>query len=277
MNERILVIGGKGTTGQRVVARLGASGAGVAIGTRRPSGWRDRHFDWGDPASAAAFEGCSAAYLVAPTDRTDHLEVMRPILERAIERNVRRFVLLSSSLLERGGPMMGSVHAWLADCAPEWAVLRPSWFMQNFSDGPHARTIREGDTIYSATGGARVGFIDADDIAAAAVACLTSRQPLNDDSILTGPEALSYDDMARILSEVTGRTIRHVLLSTQELAHRFEGQGLPPDYANILAGLDETIRTGVEDRTTKGIERLIGDAPTSFREFATRNGAIWKV
>ena len=277
MDERILVIGGKGKTGQRVVERLDASGAEVAIGTRSPSGLRDRHFDWGDPASEEAFDGCSAAYLVAPTDRTDHLDVMRPILEGAMDRNVRRFVLLSSSLLDRGGPMMGGVHAWLADNALEWAVLRPSWFMQNFSDGPHARTIREGNTIYSATGDARVGFIDADDIAAAAVACLTSRQPLNGDRILTGPEVLSYDDAAGILSEATGRTIRHVSLSTRELAHRFERQGLPPDYAHILAGLDDTIRTGVEDRTTEDIERLTGDAPTPFREFATRNAAIWKV
>ncbi|CAN0576234.1 unnamed protein product [Ectocarpus sp. 12 AP-2014] len=277
MDERILVIGGKGTTGQRVVERLAATGAEVAVGTRKPTESRDRHFDWADAASVAAFKGCSAVYLVAPTDRTDHLDVMRPILEGAIDRQVRRFVLLSSSLLDRGGPMMGSVHAWLADNTPEWAVLRPSWFMQNFSDGPHARTVREEDAIYSATGVAGVGFIDAEDIAAAAVSCLTSPDPLNDDRILTGPEVLSYQETAGILSEVTGRTIRHVALSTRELADRFEAQGLPHDYAAILAGLDETIRTGVEDRTTNGVAQLTGAVPRSFRSFAVRNAATWSV
>lgn len=276
MSDRVLVIGGKGTTGQRVARRLEATGAKVAIGTRRPTDPRDRSFDWADPASVAAFDGCSAAYVVAPTDRTDHLDVMRPLLEGAMARDVRRFVLLSSSLLERGGPMMGAVHDWLADSAPEWAVLRPSWFMQNFSEGPHARTIREEDAIYSATGGARVGFIDAEDIAAAAVACLTSSEPLNDDRILTGPEALSYEDAAGILSEVTGRTIRHVALSTRHMTLRFEEQGLPPDYAGILAGLDETIGTGVEDRTTDGVARLTGNAPRSFQAFATDNIASWQ-
>ncbi|HEV2604757.1 MAG TPA: ergot alkaloid biosynthesis protein, partial [Microvirga sp.] len=64
-----------------------------------------------------------------------------------------------------GDPMMGEVHAWLATNAPEWAVLRPSWFMQNFSEGPHGRTIREESAIYSATDTGRVGFISADDIA----------------------------------------------------------------------------------------------------------------
>ena len=134
MGERILVIGGKGKTGQRVVGQLTARGAELAVGTRTPTGSRDRFFDWADAASVTAFEDCSAAYLVAPTDRTDHLDLMRPILERAIEHGVRRFVLLSSSLLDRGGPMMGGVHDWLADTAPEWAVLRPSWSMPNVSD-----------------------------------------------------------------------------------------------------------------------------------------------
>ena len=276
MVDRFLVIGGKGTTGRRVADRLASSGAEVIIGTRSPSGPQDRYFDWADKASLAAFDGCSAVYVVAPTDRIDHLDVMRPLLEGAMARQVRRFVLLSSSLLERDGPMMGEVHAWLADNAPEWAVLRPSWFMQNFSDGPHARTIRDEDAIYSATGSARVGFIDADDIAAAAVACLTSAEPLNDDMILTGPEALSYEDTAGILSEVTGRTIRHVALSGSALAERFEAQGLPPEYARILAGLDEAIRTGVEDRTTDGVARLTGNAPEAFRAFAERHSERWQ-
>ena len=273
----ILVIGGKGKTGQRVVEHLTDNGTEVAVGTRAPTGSRDRFFNWADAASMAAFEGCSAVYLVAPTDRTDHLDVMRPILESAVERGVRRFVLLSSSMLDRGGPMMGGVHAWLADTAPEWAVLRPSWFMQNFSDGPHAHTVREDNVIYSATGTARVGFIDAKDIAAAAVACLTSTDPLNDDRILTGPEALSYEDTARILSDVTGRTIRHVALSTKELADRFEAQGLPTNYARMLANMDKTISTGAEDRTTAGVAQLTGTAPGSFRSFAAKNAASWMV
>lgn len=60
MGERILVIGGTGTTGRRVVERLGDAGAEVAIGALRPSGRWERRFDWGGAASLAAFDGCSA-------------------------------------------------------------------------------------------------------------------------------------------------------------------------------------------------------------------------
>lgn len=275
MAERFLVTGGTGTTGRRVAALLAGARTEVRIATRNPKSDQDVWFGWGDPASADAFDGCAAAYIVAPTDRTDHLTVMRPILERAIARGTRRFVLLSSSLLEPGDPMMGEVHAWLAAHAPEWAVLRPSWFMQNFSDGPHAGTIREEGTIYSTTGQGRVGFIDADDIAASAVAALTARTPLNADVVLTGPEVLSYDDAASVISEVLGRPVRHAALDRAALTRRFESQGLPPDYADTLSRLDEAIRMGAEDRTTDGVLRLTGQAPASFRSFAEKAGAAW--
>lgn len=273
---RVLITGGKGKTGRRVASRLIASSIDVTIGTRTPDGHRDRRFDWADPSSASAFDGCDAVYLVAPTDRADHLAVMQPLLEEAMGRGVRRFVLLSSSLLEPGGPMMGEVHAWLAQSAPEWAVLRPSWFMQNFSEGPHATTIREERIIYSATGAGRVGFIDAEDIAATAAACLTAKTPLNSDVVLTGPQALSYDDIAAIITAALGRPVRHVSLDPAALTARFVSQGMPPDYANTLAGMDVDIATGAEDYATLGVAQVTGQRPTSFLAFANRVLERWK-
>lgn len=276
MVERVLITGGKGKTGRRVASRLTATGTDVAIGTRTPNSPKDRRFDWADPSSASAFDGCDAVYLVAPTDRTDHLTVMQPLLEEAMRRGVRRFVLLGSSLLEPGDPMMGEVHAWLAKCAPDWAVLRPSWFMQNFSEGPHAATIRDEGIIYTATGAGRVGFIDAEDIAATAAASLTAITALNSDVVLTGPEALSYDDAAATISALVGRPVRHLSLDPPALIARFVQQGLPSDYAKTLAGLDAHIAAGAEDYTTLGVEQVTKQPPESFRAFANRALERWK-
>ena len=276
MSERILVTGSTGTTGSRVARLLGQANIPVSLGARRPAAPSDVRFDWADLSCAAAFDGCAAAYLVAPTERTDHLTLMQPILERAMALGTRRFVLLSSSQLAPGGPMMGQVHAWLADNVPEWAVLRPSWFMQNFSHGPHGRTIREENAIFSATETGRVGFVSADDIAASAVAVLTAETPLNDDEVLTGPEALSYDDVARLVSELLSRPVRHVKLETQQLVERHMAQGLPRDYAETLSHLDEIIRANAEDRTTDAVLRLTGRPPMSFRTFALSNLHLWR-
>jgi uncharacterized protein YbjT (DUF2867 family) len=271
MTDRILVIGSRGKTGSRVAALLAEQGIEVALATRDPRRPLDRRFDWSDANSLAAFAGCDAAYLVAPTDRTDHLAVMRPLLEGAIANGTRRFVLLSSSLLEPGMPMMAEVHGWLRERAPEWAVLRPSWFMQNFAEGPHARSLRDDGVLYSATGAGRVGFIDAGDIAASAVAALTAPAALNGDRVLTGPEALSYDDVAAIVSERLKRPIVHISLDPEDLARRHMGQGLPKDYAETLAAMDSAIRVGAEARVTTGVEALTGRRPVAFRDFAAAN------
>jgi uncharacterized protein YbjT (DUF2867 family) len=272
---RVLITGGKGKTGRRVASRLAAMGIDVAIGTRTPDGPRQRRFHWTDPSSASAFDGCDAVYLVAPTDRTDHLALMQPLLQEAMGPGVRRFVLLSSSLLEPGDPMMGEVHAWLPKRASDWAVLRPSWFMQNFSEGPHAATIREEGIIYTATGAGRVGFIDAEDIAATAAASLTATTPLNSDVVLTGPEALSYDDTAAIITAALGRPVRHVSLGPTALRARLEAQGLRADYAEMLTRLDADIASGAEDYTTLGVDTVTKQRPTSFRAFANRVLETW--
>lgn len=276
MTSKLLITGGTGKTGSRVVAQLRKRGFDALIGTRSPKSSSEVHFEWANHACAEeAFAGIRAVYLVAPTDRTDHLAVMRPMLEQALAAGVRRYVLLSSSQLDKGGPMMGEVHDWLSRTVPEWCVLRPSWFMQNFSEGPHQETILSEGAIYSSTGVGRVGFIDANDIATSAVAALTNSTAPNHDVILTGPEALSYEDVAGTLSSVTRRGVEHVGLRVFELEARFKEQGLDPHYAQLLAELDEKIRGGAESRITDGVIRMTGTEPTSFRQFAEEAVARW--
>ena len=172
--------------------------------------------------------------------------------------------------------MMGAVHAYLRAHVPEWAVLRPTWFMQNFSELQHLATIRDESRIYSATGDGRVPFVDAGDIAAVASQALTQEVPLNRDVIITGPEALSYGAVAAILSSQTGRAITHERLTPAALADRFAAAGMPEAYAKMLAAMDDAIASGSEDRTTTEVEQLTGRPPLSFSTFATMAGSVWQ-
>lgn len=273
----ILVTGGTGKTGGRLAARLRARGIALRAASRSGTGRDGIRFDWADPSTfGPALEGAQAVYLVAPTDRTDSLDAMRPALEAALAAGLRRFVLLGSSALPEGGPMMGAVQAWLRAHAPEWAALRPSWFMQNFSEAQHLHTICGEGAIFSATGEGRIAFVDADDIAAAAEAALLAPEPLGSDVVLTGPRALSYDDVARVIAAASGRDVRHVRLSPAELARRLEEQGLPHDYARGLAALDAELARGGEDRVTGGVLRLAARPPGSFESFAAKAAASWR-
>lgn len=163
---------------------------------------------------------------------------------------------------------MGRVHAVLGDLFDQWAVLRPSWFMQNFSDPHmHAGSIREEGVIMSATGTGRVGFIDANDIAAVAVRALTDEHAPNTDLVLTGPEALGYDDVAAIIADVTGTPVTHRPLGPEQLRDRLAAS-IPERFATLLADLDRAIADGAEDRTTDTVERVTGRRARGFRAFA---------
>ncbi|MFN3724419.1 MAG: hypothetical protein ACK4VZ_15405 [Paracoccaceae bacterium] len=137
--------------------------------------------------------------------------------------------------------------------------------MQNFTEGAHGDTIRNESAIYSATGTGRVGFIDADDIAAAAVTALTAGTAMNADAILTGPEPLSYDDIAAVVSASAGRTVRHVALEPEALLARLSALGMPPGYADALVHLDLVISDGAEDRITTGVMNPTGRRPRSHK------------
>ncbi|MGK5696501.1 NmrA family NAD(P)-binding protein [Streptomyces sp. URMC 128] len=274
MTAATLVIGATGTTGGRVARLLTARGGRVRAASRRAvpvAGAESVRFDWYDPGTFdEALTGVDRVYLVPPVGDPEPAAVMLPFLERARASGVGRAVLLGSSAIPSGGPAVGQVQQALPGLFGTWAALRPSWFMQNFTGNhEHARSIREQGTILTATGEGRVAFVDADDIAAVAVHALTADRDAGGDLVITGPEALSYDDAAAVLSEVTGRPVTHRRLTHEQMRDRL-AHVLPPEFATVLAGLDRAIAEGAEDRVTDTVERLTGRPPRSLRAHVER-------
>ncbi|MHC5261892.1 NmrA family NAD(P)-binding protein [Streptomyces sp. UC4497] len=264
-----LVIGATGTTGSRVAAQLTAAGHRVKAASRRATpvpGTEPVAFDWYEPTTHdAALDGVDRVHLVPPVGDVDPAAVMLPFLRRARAAGVHRAVLLSSSAVPEGGPAVGAVHQELPRLFDDWAVLRPSWFMRNFTGAhAHAVSIREEGVIRTATGSGRVGFIDAEDIAAVAVRALTDDVAPNTDLVLTGPESLTYDDIATLLTEITGRSVTHHQLPYEQMRDLLAAQ-IPGDFAAMLAAMDRAIAEGAEDRTTDTVERVTGRPPGSFR------------
>jgi uncharacterized protein YbjT (DUF2867 family) len=262
----VLVTGASGTTGSRVAARLAARGIAVRAASRASA----VRFDWYDADThAGALAGVDRMYLVPPIRDPDPQAVMLPFLDLARAAGVRRAVLLSNSVVPAGGPSTGIVHEAIAGTFGEWAVLRPTWFMQNVTGGhAHAISIRAASAIATSAGSGRAGFVDAGDIAEVAVATLLTPAAVNTDLILTGPQSLSYDDVAAILSETSGRTITHKRLDPADQPAYYEALGVPEATARFLVGMDWVIASGAEDRTTDTVERMTGTPPRSFRDFA---------
>lgn len=142
--------------------------------------------------------------------------------------------------------------------------------MQNFTGAhAHADSIRADGVIRTAAGTGRVGFVDAEDIAAVAARALTDDRAPDADLVLTGPQALSHDDIAALLTEVTGRQVVHHHLTYEAMRDRLAA-AVPPAFAAMLAGMDRSIAEGAEDRTTDTVHRLTGRPPHDFRTVAVR-------
>jgi uncharacterized protein YbjT (DUF2867 family) len=264
----VLVIGGTGTTGSRVAAMLRERDATVRIATRKPSEPDHVLFDWADqPTHGPAVAGVDSIYVVSPIGVAEPVPIVEPFLKLARANGVRRAVLLSSSAVSEDSGI-GALHRTVRTVMPEWTVLRPSWFMQNFlGDHMHASTIRDHGEIVTATGDGRVPFIDPADIAAVATHALLDPLPHNTEHVLTGPAAISYAEAAAVISEITGQPVRHRSISTEELATRFVTTGIPAPFAEVLAILDENISHGAEDRITTTVAAITGRPARSFRDF----------
>jgi len=281
-SPRVLVIGAAGNTGRHIASRLAELGLTVRAATRgeRPADGLAEHvrFDWADPSShEAALSGVDRMYLIAPAAVEDPSVLMLPFIERAVERGVRRVVLLSSSAVPEGAPGLGTVHRALRERVPEWAVLQPSWFMQNFANERHhhgASLARDG-LLVTATGEGRVGFVDAQDIAEVGVRALADERSHDTAHVITGPQALSHDEIAAVISQVSGRPVRHVQVDGDAVSEHMMRSGIPERYARLLAGMEESIRQGAEARVTGTVARVTGREPRSFEAFAREHAAFW--
>ncbi|MFH8609946.1 SDR family oxidoreductase [Streptomyces sp. NPDC018029] len=283
--EPILVTGGTGNTGRRIAARLTAWGHRTRAASRCPEPRADvtaryetARFDWDDTATHdPALDGVRRLYLVPPTAAPDPAAHLFPFLDRARRAGVDRVVLLGSSAIAETDDGLGEVYRAIRERFPQWAVLRPSWFMQNFTgDHPHAHSVRESGEIVTATGDGRVAFVDAEDIAEVGARALTDERPHNTDHLITGPRALSYADVAEVISRVAGRQVRHRPVSRTAMRDRLAATGMPVRFADLLAGMDESIAAGAEDRTSTAVERVTGRAPRSFAAFAAAHATVWR-
>jgi uncharacterized protein YbjT (DUF2867 family) len=272
----ILVLGGTGKTGRRLTQRLRSAGQ-----TARPASRHgDVPFDWDDPATHdVALAGAEAVYVVPPALRLDHAPLVAAFLARARALGVRRAVFLSARGVDQAGPgnPLFDAEQALRASGLAWTVLRPSWFMQNFTEGFFAPGIAAEGVVVAPAGDGPTPFVDAEDIAAVAAAALTEDGHAGEVYELSGPEALTHAEAAAIVGEVLGRDVRYVDADPAVWEATLVEQGhLPADYAAMLGSLFAIVREGWEVRLSDGVQRALGREPGGFRAFAERERAAWE-
>ncbi|CAF9908473.1 MAG: hypothetical protein HETSPECPRED_008089 [Heterodermia speciosa] len=278
----ILLTGGNGKTSSRLAPLLKQEGFQVLVASRSGAvrdGIKSCRFDWLDESTYAnpfeAASDISALYIVAPRTM-DMLTPTKGFIDYALKKGVKRFVLLSASSVQCGDPAHGKIHEYIKSLNVEYGVLRPTWFMQNFSEAQHLTPIRDEGKLYSATNNGRIPFVSTEDIACVAKHLLTDEKPHNTDYVVLGPELLSYDDVAKIMSGILKKPVEHVKLSGEELSQWFQDQGVPSELAGFLSELDVKIGSArAEERLNTAIKDVTGKEAVTFQAFAEANKNVW--
>ena len=137
---------------------------------------------------------------------------------------------------------------------------------------------RSNGTLVVPSGGGSEAFVDAADIAAvAAETLLNPGAHAGTRYALTGPQALTFDDVVAIIAAVSGRPLGHKDIDQEDWISGALAAGVPPDYAVMLRWLTGAIIAGHGSTPTDDIEKVTGRAPATFRQFAERNARAWMV
>jgi uncharacterized protein YbjT (DUF2867 family) len=275
----ILVIGGRSKIGSalvgelvdrgkqmRALVRSAEASAGVAGAAEIVTG------DLADEGSLVkAMAGIEKVFLLSsphPNAVTWHRNAIDAARRTDVELLVRSSILGA----DRESPAeFINAHTvsdrYLEDSGLPFVVVRPNLFLQNLPEST-IPSIDASGAFYVDAGRARISMVDTRDVAAVAAVVLTESGHTGEHYDLTGPEALSYADIAAKLTTAMGRQITYVAAPDEAVGQALLGAGLSEWFTNALVGLYQDYRrsgtNGYAAQITDTVERLTGRPPRSL-------------
>ncbi len=282
----ILVTGATGMAGTEVCAHL-ATLPGVEVRAALHSLEKRRllpesvtavPFDIDKPATVdAAFAGVDRLFLLTPGGPPGPIAT-RVVLEAMKSHPVERIVKLSS-LAPSSQPQAPTdmwaleTEAMVRDSGIPFTFLQPPWFNQNFTLGYFVPMIMQ-RLLAMPFGDGIAGWVDTRDVAAVAAKALLEDGHEGQVYTPTGPAAINLTEIAEMLSRATGCEIRFQHLTDDQWVEAMLAAGrLEVDARATLALISKT-RDGHATQVTDDIERITGEKPRSFEQFAIDHAAV---
>jgi uncharacterized protein YbjT (DUF2867 family) len=275
----ILITGAGGTVGSEVIKQLASADipfratyfSNAKADAARANGIEAVLIDYNRPDTLrAALQGSDRLFLLGPS-APNQTQLELNAVAAAKAAGVRHIVKLSVLGADEEQFVIARIHRPVEKAIEAsglaWTFLRPNGFMQNIVTYM-GDTIRTEGAFYTASGEAKISHVDVRDLAAVAVRALTEPGHERKTYALTGPEALTYDEIAAVLSKVLGRPIRHVSLSPSDLKSGMLAAGSPEWYADMLLDLERYYREQGASRVTSDIKQVTGFEPRRFEQYA---------
>jgi uncharacterized protein YbjT (DUF2867 family) len=269
-----LILGGTGKVGHRVARILERDGHTVRpVGRSTPL-----RFDWREQQTwAPAVRDVDGVFVVGPGSATDWSQPLATFLDSASAAGVLHAVLLSSRAVEflPDGNVARAERALRAGRLP-WTILRPTHFAQNFTE---AMFTPVDGRITAPVGDGAEPFVDVEDIADVAAHALAKGAAAGETLELSGPAALTFDQAARVLSEVTGRQLTFRDQTDAEHEAALRGAGTPETYIRWRLAMLSGIRRGADAYLSDGVAGLLHRPATDFTTWARREAtrAAWAI
>jgi len=286
----ILVTGATGHVGSQVIANLGQAGVACRALVRSPERADDlRGYDaeivvgnFAEPESLDdALRGVTAALLVSPPV-PQQISWETTFIDAAARAPVPPHIVKVASIAAAPdapyhfGRTHGEIIETLRSSWVPYTVLAPNGYLQNLE--AQAVSIARDGILAMPGGDAVISQIDVRDVAAAAAAVLIEPAGHADQTYdLTGPEPLSYADIAQIFSQVVGRPVRYVDVPVDDARAGMVADGMPGWLVDALLDLAAFYRTGAASVVSGDVERLTGRKPRSVEDFVRDHPAVFAV
>jgi uncharacterized protein YbjT (DUF2867 family) len=296
VSSHILVTGASGRAGTEMIRQLAAAGASVRGAVHYPDHDAEARVgrvdfvevDFARPETLdTAFHGIDEVVLITP-EEPEMVAQTRNLVQAAERAGVGHLVRVSFLHAgDAGGPLLDwhrEAEEVVQESAIPSTILRPNSYMQNFLTmyGP---SIFVRGAFFTPMGGGRISYIDARDVADAAVQVLlqVDRDGHDggdrDDRIysLTGPRPLPHDEIAAILTEAAGQPIRYVDVGEDDACVALRRRGASEQLVEALCELWMAMRHDEFATTAGDFEELTGRPPRSFEDFVREHATELRV
>ena len=278
----ILVTGATGKVGTELVEQLVASGQPVRALVRDPEKASRSlpaavELSRGDLADAESIEealsGVEKMFLLAPVDQR-MLEMEQHATAAAKAAGVKHLVKLSAIGADPNSPRFflsvhGKSEQTIRDAGVPFTFLRPNFFMQNLLTS--AATIKQQGAIYQPAADSAASFIDAADIAAVAAKVLTSAGHEGKAYTLTGPQSLTYTQVAELLSRVIAKPVKYIDVPRDAAKQGMMQSGMPEWLAEGICQLVDAAREGEMAGVSPDVRNILGQPGIKLEEFLREN------
>lgn len=277
--ENILVLGATGNIGLPLISYLAKQPeVQIIAGSHNPQKAQQRlndfgnsevrHFDFLDPKTfSSAFDGVTKVFFVRPPQLANPQKDMLPFLEFAKEKQIKQIVFVSLLGVEKN-PMTPhhKIEQMILKLKIPYTFIRPSFFMQNL-DTTHKFDIKEHHELFIPAGNSRTSFIDTRDIGEIAGITLLNDDYLNKKLNITGPAALSYSEIAKIMTKVLGVKITYSKPNLLKFRKVMIQRGIKKEFVNVMVMLYLITQLGNAKDVTDTAKEVLGHEPKSIQKY----------